>query len=763
MASVPGRNPRAVKTSSEPSTSPFSPVVLLVGALALTVIGSIVWALRPAAPPAQADAPQTGPSASAPVSGVPESPMKSLLAEIADHTDANPHAYWNHAIAERLAGQLGAETDIFKRMHYTLELAEELLSANRLDQAIRRFEEFMALAKERDAKYWNDDRARLRTRLAIAHLRRSEQANCIAHHNPESCLFPISGDGVHGDPDGARKAIDLLHLVLDEQPENLQARWLLTVASLALGEEPSPQTAQRVIPVSAFDSAHDIGRFTDIAGRIGLGVQGMAGGSALDDFDRDGDFDLFASSWGQRDQIRYFTNNGKGQFEEMTESANLNGILGGLNMAQADYDNDGDLDLFVTRGAWLEHNGRHPNSLIRNDGDNRFTDVTEAAGMLSFHPTSSAAWLDFDNDGLLDLFVANETVSPNDPHPCELFRNQGDGTFREVSAEVGLKVVGYIKGVATGDFDNDGRTDLFLSDYKGANRLFRNPGGWTRTSADNSPRFQNVAAKAGVTAPINSFPCWFFDYDNDGFLDLFVADYDPGNREDIIRAYLKSPLRGEGVRLYRNRGDGTFADVTQPAGLQVATLAMGVNFGDLDNDGFLDFYLGTGTPDFGDIYPNRMFRNDAGKRFQDVTTSGGFGHLQKGHGIAFGDIDADGDQDVYAVMGGAYTGDEFFNALFQNPGHGANWIKVRLTGKQANRSALGARIKVVVNENGATREIHRMVGSGGSFGCNPLQQEIGLGKATAIERIEIRWPGGSPPQVVKNPSLNATHHIEQSP
>ncbi len=227
--------------------------------------------------------------------------MKALLAEIADHTDAHPHAYWNHAIAERLTGQLESETDIFKRMHFTLELAEELLSANRLDQAVRRFEEFMTLAKRHDAAYWNDDRARLRTRLAIAHLRRSEQANCIAHHNPESCLFPISGAGVHGDPDGARKAIGLLNLVLDEKPDNLQARWLLTVASFALGEKPTPQTAQRIIPVNVFDSAHDIGRFNDIAGASGLGVQGMAGGSALDDFDGDGDLDLFASSWAQRE------------------------------------------------------------------------------------------------------------------------------------------------------------------------------------------------------------------------------------------------------------------------------------------------------------------------------------------------------------------------------------------------------------------------------------------------------------------------------
>ncbi len=752
-----------MKTSQESSPISVTPVALLAGALVLVVMGSIIWALRPAE--SDSAAVSESPTNAAPPLLLPaaESPMKPLLSEIADHTDRHPHAYWNHAIAKRLTSQLNAATNHFQRMHYTLELAEELLSSNQLDESVKRFEEFITLAKEHDPRYWDEDRTRLLTRLAIAHLRRSEQANCIAHHNPASCLFPISGEGVHGDPDGARKAVKLLNQVLDEKPDDLQAKWLLTVAVMALGEKPDSRTAERTLPDEAFESAHDIGRFTDIAGQIGLGVRGMAGGAALDDFDGDGDLDLFASSWGQRDQIRYFVNDGTGHFSELTESANLEGIYGGLNMAQADYDNDGDLDLFVTRGAWLEHNGRHPNSLIRNDGDNRFTDVTEAAGLLSFHPTSSAAWLDFDNDGLLDLFVANESVAANDPHPCELFHNQGNGKFKEVSAEVGLQVVGYIKGVTAGDYDNDGWIDIFLSDYKGENRLYRNPGAWSDSSGSNNPRFENVANQTGVTAPINSFPCWFFDYDNDGFLDLFVADYDPENREDVVRGYLNKPLHGEGVRLYRNKGDGTFDDVTKPTALQVATLAMGVNFGDLDNDGFLDFYLGNGTPDFGDIYPNRMFRNHAGKRFQDVTTSGGFGHLQKGHGVAFGDIDADGDQDVYAVMGGAYTGDEFFNALFQNPGHGANWIKLRLAGRKANRSAIGARIKVALKEGGTAREIHRVVGSGGSFGCNPLRQEIGLGKATSIDRIEIYWPGQNTPQVVKSLRVNATHLIEQAP
>src|SRR5690606_75963 len=153
---------------------------------------------------------------------------------------------------------------------------------------------------------------------------------------------------------------------------------------------------------------------------------------------------------------------------------------------------------------------------------------------------------------------------------------------------------------------------------------------------------------------------------------------------------------------------------------------MGCNFGDLDNDGWLDAYLGTGDPDFATLVPSRMFRNDGGRRFQDVTTSGGFGQLQKGHGVAFGDIDNDGDQDIYSVVGGAVAADHYHNQLFANPGHGNRSIKLVLEGVTSNRPAIGARIKVVAETASGERVLHRVVGSGGSFGAHAMRQEIGL-------------------------------------
>ena len=167
---------------------------------------------------------------------------------------------------------------------------------------------------------------------------------------------------------------------------------------------------------------------------------------------------------------------------------------------------------------------------------------------------------------------------------------------------------------------------------------------------------------------------------------------------------------------------------------------MGCGFGDLDNDGWLDFYLGTGAPDFQALVPNLMWRNDRGQTFQDVTTAGGFGHLQKGHGVAFADLDNDGDQDIYAVIGGAYTGDVYPNVLFENPGFGHHWLRLHFVGEQSSKDALGTRYVLEVQQDASTRKIHGYVSSGGSFGATSLQQHVGLGKATSVLKLTVKWP-----------------------
>jgi hypothetical protein len=425
-----------------------------------------------------------------------------------------------------------------------------------------------------------------------------------------------------------------------------------------------------------------------------------------------------------------------------------------LNLLQADYDNDGHRDILVLRGAWMGREGRHPNSLLRNRGDGTFADVTVEAGLLSFHPTQTAVWADFDLDGWLDLFVGNES-GQDGTHPCELFRNQGDGTFRDVALDWGVAHVGFVKGVAAGDYDNDGRPDLYLSCFGEPNILLRNAGG---KEPGAFIRFEDVTGRAGVAEPVDSFPTWFFDADNDGWEDLWVASYsDQASMAKVAADYLDLPDNpGTRPRLYRNNGDGTFTDITAASRLDRVLVVMGCNFGDLDNDGWLDLYLGTGDPVLTSLMPNRMFRNAEGKFFQDVTTSGGFGHAQKGHGVAFGDLDQDGDQDVFARMGGAYEGDAFQCALFENPGHGNQWVTLELRGKSSNRDAIGARISLAVREEEGSRIIHATVSSGGSFGASSLRQEIGLGRATAIESLRVQWPNATgTSQVFTNVPLGA--------
>jgi hypothetical protein len=274
-------------------------------------------------------------------------------------------------------------------------------------------------------------------------------------------------------------------------------------------------------------------------------------------------------------------------------------------------------------------------------------------------------------------------------------------------------------------------------------------------------KFSDVAEQAGVTEPIYSFPCWFFDYDNDGWDDLFVCGYHIKDVGDICADYLGLPTGAERPRLYHNNHDGTFKDVTRETGLYRVLHAMGANFGDLDNDGFLDFYLGTGDPDFTSIVPNRMFRNDQGKRFQDVTTSGGFGNLQKGHGVSFADIDNDGDQDIYENMGGAVSGDVYHNVLYENPGHGNHWITLKLEGVQSNRAAIGARICAVVMSDTGEHKYCKTVGTGGSFGASPLRQEMGLGPARGIARVEIFWPRTGKTQELTGLSMDRFYKIKE--
>ena len=492
------------------------------------------------------------------------------------------------------------------------------------------------------------------------------------------------------------------------------------------GQVPRPY----LIPEEGFRSKTAFPRFENVAPRLGLDRFNCSGGVVIDDFNNDGYLDVLSSTWEPGGQIRLFVSAGGQEFEDRTADSGLEGIFGGLNLVQGDYDNDGNLDFLVLRGAWLGDKGRHPNSLIRNLGSLKFEDVTFDAGLGESHyPTQTAGWADYDNDGDLDLYIGNETTKSL-AAPCQLFRNKGDGTFRDVAREAGVVNSRFTKGVTWGAYDNDDDQDLYVSNLGGENRLYRN-------NADGT--FTDIAPSAGLVKPLKSFPVWTWDYDNDGNLDIFVSSYD-GKTQDIARHLLGKPGKYEPAKLYRGDGRGGYTDTAAEAGLDFPMLPMGSNFGDLNGDGYLDFYLGTGDPEYASLMPNLMLLGREGKRFVDVTMAGGFGHLQKGHAVSFADIDRDGDVDVFEQMGGAYIGDRYRDLLFENPGFGNHWIRVRCRGTTSNRSAIGTRIRVEVETGAARRSIYRSVTSGGSFGANPLSQLIGLGKCERITALEIHWP-----------------------
>ena len=662
--------------------------------------------------------------------------MLAVLARLREEAFQNSK-YDGEGELRRLRKKL-SEKEKNKRLYVDirLQIGRVLLQLGRTDKALKELLPLYDIAKSQASPYASP----ISFLLGLTYLTVAEDQNCVSNHTSESCLLPIRGSGIHANKEPAQKAMVYFGETLKIE-EDVRAMWLLNISAMAAGEYPGGvPTEYRIMP-GAFESQEPFPRFFNVAMPSGLDKTSLCGGSIVDDLDGDGLLDVMVSSWGPADQLSAHINDGQGMFRETTEEAGITGIYGGINLNQADYDNDGDVDVFVMRGAWLFENGSHPNSLLQNDGSGRFVDVTFDAGIgKDLYPTQTAAWADYDNDGNLDLVVGNEFK------PIQLFRNNGNGTFTDMAADAGLTVIHFTKTVMWGDFDNDRYPDIYVSNLDAANQLFHNQGDGT---------FIDIAVESGVTEPSMSFPGWFWDFNNDGNLDIYVASYGlHSNIRHVASSYLGRPHEAMPDRLYQGDGHGGFLDVAREQNLTRPTAPMGSNFGDLDNDGFPDFYLGTGYPDIEQVMPNLMFRNREGRGFSDVTTAGGFGHLQKGHGVAFADLDNDGDQDVFIEMGGAFPSDAFMNALFENPGFSNNWIKVKLNGVISNRSAIGARIRCSISEDGKRRNVYKWVNSGGSFGANPLRQEIGLGKAGKIDTLEVYWPTSDTTQRFDDVAVN---------
>jgi tetratricopeptide (TPR) repeat protein len=580
--------------------------------------------------------------------------------------------------------------------------------------------------------------------LGVAYLHRSEVDNHVYRDPGERCIFPLAARDKYPKTADSAQAIQYFLRYLKQKPDELEVKWLLNIAYMTTGAYPSGVPQQYLLDPKLFESAENFGRFKDVAHAAGVDSFAMAGGVIVDDFDNDGLLDIVSSSMDMCQPLHLFHNNGDGTFTDRAAQAHLTDQLGGLNIIQADYNNDGCMDILVLRGGWEVPQRK---SLLKNNCDGTFTDVTKAAGLAQVvTATQTAVWTDINNDGLLDLFVGSENG------PAQLFLNNGDGTFKDISHSAGIDSVTYAKGVVAGDYDNDGWPDLYVSNFQGENLLYHN-------NHDNT--FTEVAHDAGVLGNGRGFAAFFLDYDNDGWPDLFVTSYFT-SVDETVRTYLGMPHNVTTLKLYRNLGNGTFHDVTKEVGLNRVFMPMGGNFGDFDNDGFLDLYLGTGNPSYASLIPNVLLHNDGAKKFTDVTFSSGTGELHKGHGVAFADMENNGTLDIAEEIGGAVPGDRHAFRLFENPGNDNDWITVKLIGVKSNRSGLGARIHITVENAGAPpREIFRTVGSGGSFGASPLEQHIGIGKSAKIDNIEIWWPTSNTHQNFRNVDPNQFLQIKE--
>ncbi len=537
------------------------------------------------------------------------------------------------------------------------------------------------------------------------------------------------------------------------------AALLFSCAALLIGQQQAPGTDNAKSPIHftprpiafSLDSCETPERHVP---------ETMAGGVAVFDYNNDGNLDVFFTNGADIASLkktspkywnRLFRNNGDGTFTDVTEKAGLTGTGYDNAVAIGDYDNDGYEDIFVS--------GVYRNTLYHNNGDGTFTDVTEKAGLSrldkQYGPlwSTGAAWVDVNNDGLLDLFVvnylswdrANEPVckvngKPDYCHPKffkglpnQLFLNNGDGTFTDVSEQSGIRAhIGKGMGVAVADFNGNGLPGLFVTNDKLFNYLFHNQG---------KAHFDEVAFEAGVALPehgnlISGMGADAQDLNNDGYPDIVFA-----------------ALVNETFPVFQNNGKGEFTEITARSGMTALSSPMSgysVNIADFDNDGWKDIFIARGdvqSPAMASLVqidqPNTVFRNAPAGRWSALTAEAGFDALpaRRHRGAAVGDFNHDGKLDI--VVSALSAPAEIWINDSPNQNH---WLELALRGTKSNRDGIGARVRIVAG--GQTQFSYKSTASGyASSSAGPVH--FGLGAAKMVDEIEVRWPSGTV-QVLKN-------------
>ncbi|HEY7214961.1 MAG TPA: CRTAC1 family protein [Thermoanaerobaculia bacterium] len=607
--------------------------------------------------------------------------------------------------------------------------------------------------------------------LAMTEMRLAEATNCLAKMRQEGpaglaghaahghglfCVLPLVRP--HEDRELSRRAMRHWTRLLDRyDPDDRLYRWLLNFSAMTIQEFPQGVPPRYRIATPFIDAFYgETARrtrakyswlhFTDHARELGAENFGAGRGVAAEDFDRDGDLDLVVTGTGF--SVRYLRNEGGKRFTDVTGEVGLSGLMQPFTVTQADYDNDGWMDLMVARP--YDHY-----DLFRNRGG-RFENVTAASGLLDAKGADElaaswiTAWGDVDNDGDLDLFVANwafkmpflSGIMARPRMDSKLFVNDGNGHFHDGNAELGLQPVlhdRYFIGADFGDYDGDGFADLFLSSpLRGTSVLLHNEGG------------RRFTVSPAYTRTEPGFVGAFLDADQDGRLDLFHAGFGDA-RTTVVQAVFgehREEYKTNHSSILLQTPGGRFVEHNEFfGGGAMPASTMGAAFGDLDNDGCYDFYLGTTNPEPWFIFPNLMYIGLAENgrctgRMDNVSMLQGFGNVQKGHGIVFFDFDGDGDQDIYSCLGGMWPGDQWVSQLFVNESDVHNaWVKIRLRGRKTNFYGAGARLKVTAHAaDGRPIVRYRQMDDGTGFGSSPYLAHVGLMNAVAIDGVEVYWP-----------------------
>ncbi len=637
--------------------------------------------------------------------------------------------------------KLNNAKDDYNILFAKLGLAKAELNLGGFDEAVSIIEE--VLSSENFQSLPDTSKVMTYNSAALIYIKTSEVKNCVIPGGSIVCQLPTDNNYKQSYKIYSYKAIDVINEWLIIHPQNLKAKWLLNLVYMSIGEYPESISKDLLIEVPGQNLSFVDTEFIDVSIESGIYNVDLAGGVIFDDFNNDGYADLITSTWDPCSSMKLYLNNGVNGFKDITENSNLSSQLGGLNIISTDYNNDGYLDIYVLRGGWLMKEGEMINSLLKNNGDMTFTDVTKDVNLADFaYPSQSASWGDYDNDGDLDLFICNESYkdeNENIIYPSQLFNNNNN-KFIDVSKQAGILNDRYCKSSDWGDYNNDGWIDLFISNFGDKNRLYVNLG---------NGLFEDKARNIGVTDPVYSFTSWFWDYDNDGDLDIFSSGYEFGIIKSI-ESFMGKVDSNHSLKLYENNGQGIYIDNTQNSGLLKVHSTMGANFADVNNDGYDDFYLGTGYPAFDALIPNAFYFNKEGLSFVDKTHIYGLGHIQKGHGVAFADYDLDGDLDIFEQMGGFYLSDGFTNILYQNSNSINNWIGIKLIGDKSGKIALGAKINFVCDN----KNYNSIVESGGSFGSSSLMKVMGIQDCKNIDKLYITWPRDQSIQEINDISVN---------